>query len=445
MMEQRPVQDLVTPWRPKSPISNIVFIHANVIDPINGTVLKDVFVHVVGDLIRSVSETVEIEDKQATTIIDLEGKFICPGLIDCHVHITIVPGAPDLHSTLSMAPAVAAARVPYVAGQMLDRGFTSIRDCAGAQSALKQAIAENAIRGPRLFISGHALSQTGGHGDTRSMYDQEPCCGGHLTILGRLCDGVPECMKAAREEIRRGADFIKIMAGGGVASPSDGIHQLQFSEEEISAIVKVANNAGTYVTAHAYTPRAIRQVVALGVRGIEHGNLIDEPTAQLMAEKGVFLTPTLITYAAMETPPFADFLPPASAVKNKEILEAGLRSLRIASEAGVTICYGSDLLGPLQYAQTHEFQLRRQALTDLQILQSATTNAAKMMQQDNLGNVKPGYLADFLILNKNPLDDVTILDRPDENLLAVVKDGRVVSSRWSKVPAEATHPLPQIA
>jgi len=149
-------------------------------------------------------------------------------------------------------------------------------------------------------------------------------------------------------------------------------------------------------------------------------------------------------YAAAEATPFPNFLSSASAAKVKGVLEAGLGSLKLASEAGVTLCYGTDLLGPLHDAQTHEFSLRRRVLTDLQVLQSATVNAARMMRQDELGAVRLGSLADFIILDKNPLEDVTILDDPDRHLLAVVKDGRVVSSRWSKVRTEESHHLPQI-
>ncbi|KAL2130155.1 hypothetical protein VTI74DRAFT_6828 [Chaetomium olivicolor] len=182
---------------------------------------------------------------------------------------------------------------------MLDRGFTSIRDCGGASLAMKEAIEEGVHPGPRLFIAGRALSQTGGHGDMRGPHDAQPCCGG-VSGISRIVDGVPDCYRFAREELRQGADFIKIMGGGGVASPTDRIDQLQFSDEEIRAIVPVAKNAGTYVTSHCYTPEAIKQAIRQGVRGIEHGNLIDIETAKLMAETGTFLTHTLVVHAAME-------------------------------------------------------------------------------------------------------------------------------------------------
>ena len=205
----------------------------------------------------------------------------------------------------------------------------------------------------------------------------------------------------------------------------------------------MASDSGTYVTAHAYTPQAIRNAVENGVSGIEHGNLIDEPTAQLMATKGAFLTPTLVTYQTMASKEFGSFLPGGPiAAKNLQVLEAGLKSIQIADKAGVTMCYGTDLLGPLQVKQTGEFALRKQAgLSPLKILQSATVNAARMLrQEEKLGRIKEGFLADLIILNANPLEDIEVLDRPERHLLAVIKAGHVVASRWSKLPRDELQP-----
>lgn len=266
----------------------------------------------------------------------------------------------------------------------------------------------------------------------RGQLDSHECCGGTMQGIGRVIDGVPDCYKFAREELRQGSDFIKIMGGGGVASPTDRIENIQFSDDEIKAIVTVASNAGTYVTSHAYTPQAIQKAIKQGVLGIEHGNLIDEETAKLMAEKGVFLTPTLVTYATMAQ--FKEFLPPASVKKNQEVLEKGLHAIKIAADAGVIICFGTDLLGPLHFAQSREFGLRRQVQSSEDILRSATVNAARLLRQEKfLGQVSPGFAADLLILNDNPLEDITILDAPEKHVLATIKDGRVLVSRWSEL------------
>nr|OQO19578.1 hypothetical protein B0A51_11901 [Rachicladosporium sp. CCFEE 5018] len=371
--------------------------------------------------------------------IDLEGKFVIPGLIDCHVHLATPPGENGLKDTMSQDHDTALLRQTYLAGEMLKRGFTTVRDCGGAGLAIKEALAERLVTGPRLFISGHGISQTGGHGDVRSAKDGEyACCGGNAKGLGRIADGVEQCLHAAREELRQGADFIKIMVSGGVVSATDQLTNLQYTPEEIRAFTKVASDAGTYVTAHAYTPAAISNAVENGVMGIEHGNLIDEATAKLMAVKGAFLTPTLVTYEAMASKEFGSFLTPAIAAKNLQVLEAGLKSVQIADKAGVTMVYGTDLLGPLQVRQSSGFTLLKQAgQSSLKILQAATVNAARRLRQENsLGRIKEGFLADLLILDQNPLDDIEVLARPEKCLLAVIKDGRVLTSRWRKIPAE---------
>lgn len=311
-----------------------------------------------------------------------------------------------------------------------------MRDTGGATLALKEAIEDDVFPGPRLTISNKALSQTGGHGDMRGVHDTQKCCGGD-SGLTNVVDGVPGCIQATREQLRTGADFIKIMAGGGVASPTDKLENTQFTAAEIQAIAEVADTYGTYVTAHAYTPKAIRHAVDNGVKGIEHGNFIDEETAQYMAKKGVWLTPTLVTYDAMGSDKYAGFLPPANRAKNKEVLSRGLESLRIAEEAGVTICHGSDLLGPLQEEQSREFGIRARALSSKAALQGATVNAARLLRQENfLGQIKKGFAADLLILNGNPLEDVSILDEPERTVLVVIKNGRVYTSRWGKLPED---------
>lgn len=331
---------------------------------------------------------------------------------------------------------------------MLSRGFTTVRDCGGATLALKQSIQEGLILGPRLFIAGAFLSQTGGHGDTRGAHDHtsiECCNGGSENFPSFIVDGVSECLRAARENIRTGADFLKIMGGGGVCSPTDRIDNVQFTAEEVRAITTVARNSQTYATSHAYTPASIRQAIENGVMGIEHGNLIDEETAQLMAKKGAYLTPTLVTYSAMANEKFAGYMPAESMTKNSEVFVAGLKGLKIAADAGVKICYGSDLLGHLGSAQAWEFAIRSEVLDDLAILRSATVTPAEMMgRAGDLGQIKEGYVADMLILNENPLRNIKILAEPDKHLLAVIKEGRVSVTRWSKLESDVKQEEVQI-
>ncbi|KAM6524614.1 hypothetical protein FALCPG4_010223 [Fusarium falciforme] len=427
-----PSPQFIKPWLPKSSPPSFVFKNATIIDPVTGTSTASQYIFTQNGTIAAITSddtTLPAEASEAT-IIDVAGKYICPGLIDAHVHIAAAPGDSDFSKVMSTPEHVSMLRMTYVCRDILARGFTTVRDCGGAPYALKQATEEWLVPGPRLYISGHALSQTGGHGDFRSCHDHAQCVSGFVSGLGRVCDGVSACLATARDEIRRGADFIKIMGSGGVVSPTDRLEGKQFSPEEIRAVVLAASNHGTYVTCHAYSPDSIRIAIENGVKGIEHGNLIDEPTAKLMAEKGCFLTPTLVTYQTLADPALPQFLNEDSQAKNKKVLAMGINALKIAKKAGLTLCYGSDLLGPLGIYQTREFSIRSEALSNLDILQSATINPARMLGETNtLGQVKTGFKADLLILNSNPLDDITVFERQQQELVAVIKDGRVCLSR----------------
>ena len=433
----------VKPWtRPGA--KQYILHNANVVDVANGITHKSQTVRIANGKINSInSATTSIPHSEAgATAVDCTGLFLCPGLIDSHVHLIAVPGFNELSQAFGNPESVSLLRQPYVCSQMLHRGFTSVRDCGGAHAAIKEAIEDGVFPGPRLFIAGHALSQSGGHADFRSKHDHSACCGGATTGLGRVCNGVPQCMQAVREEIRSGSDFIKIMGSGGVSSPTDKIDHLQFTGEEIRAMVQCAKNAGTYVTAHAYTPEAIRHCVENGCKGIEHGNFLDDETADLMVKNDAFLTPTLITYDQMASPKWAGYLPPESQSKNTEVLDAGLRALKLASQRGVSICFGTDLLGPLGQAQTHEFSLRAKVLSPIEVLRSATINPARMLRRaDALGQVKEGFEADVLFLSADPLEDVTILDQPNDFVKGVMKEGRIYKSRCEILIEDAEVPV----
>jgi imidazolonepropionase-like amidohydrolase len=400
---------------------------------------RDANVVISNGIITAVSLVGAINPSDKAQIIDLQGRYLCPGLIDCHVHVSAPPGGLTLRELFEAHPNMIAYRTTFVIREMLLRGFTTARDTGGADAALRNAIEEGLLPGPRLFIAGKALSQTGGHGDNRAPYldTNIKCCGGHQLSLGRVCDGVPECLTAARDELRKGANFLKIMCGGGVASPSDPLNMLQFTAEEIQAITNTAANLNTYVTAHTYTSKAIRHAVENGVMGIEHGNFIDLETAKYCAAKGVMLTPTLITYHGMSTPPFDSFLDEAGRAKNKEVLASGVEALKICSEAGVLLCYGSDLLSGMQSLQNGEFSLRSQVLSAADILRSATVNAAKLLRMEGkLGAIRKDAIADLLILDEDPLEDITALDRVSRTLLGIIKDGRVVASKIAELKVD---------
>ncbi|RDW63046.1 uncharacterized protein DSM5745_10157 [Aspergillus mulundensis] len=418
------------PWLP-APAPTLTFTNATLIDPEAAKTIPNCCIRVENGLIAEI--TTESPSTQTSTTINLRGLYVCPGLIDCHVHITATPGGTSLNDMFAASQTSLTLRSAYVAREMLLRGFTTARDTGGADASLRDAIAEGLIPGPRLFIAGKALSQTGGHGDPRPSYlhasgsDEAggKCCGGHA--LARVCDGVPACLAAVRDELRQGADFIKIMVGGGVASPSDTLAMVQFTPEEIAAITRTAGYSGKYVTAHAYTAAAIRHAVENGVAGIEHGNFIDAETARFCASLGVSVTPTLVTYRGMATAPFKRFLDLDGRAKNEAVLEGGIGALRILRDAGVNMCFGSDLLGGLHGLQNGEFGIRAGVLGAEEILRSATVNGARVLgMEGRLGVIKQGAIADLLVLRRNPLEDIGVLDQIEENMVGLLKDGRVV-------------------
>jgi len=346
---------------------------------------------------------------------------VLPGLIDCHVHI--MASTADLAELARWPVTYNAHHTARLLGQMLDRGFTTVRDMAGGDYGTWRAIEEGLIRGPRLFYAGRALSQTGGHGDHRGpgehLLDTHPAC----TEMSTIVDGVDEVRKAAREELRRGAHHIKVMAGGGVASPTDRIDSTQFSPAELTAAVEEATAAHRYVAAHAYTPESITRALNAGVRTIEHANLLDSATAELVTQKQAFLVMNLVTYWALQTEGRDFGLPEASWRKVTEVLDAGLRALELAHCAGIKIGYGTDLLGGMHRHQSREFVIRRQIQAPLDIIRSATTVGAEIVGlPGKLGALAPGAFADLVALTRDPLDDIAALADP-ASIGYVVKGG----------------------
>ena len=370
----------------------------------------------------------EVADRPITCagaeIIDVAGRTLMPGLIDAHVHVIAVDAA--LARLAEQPLTLTSLQAARVMEGMLARGFTSIRDAGGADGGLAEAVALGLVRGPRLFPSGQALSQTGGHGDlrprTRSVVSCACCEYG--AGLARIADGVDECRRAARDELRKGATQIKIMASGGVASPYDPIWNLQYSNEEMRAIVEEARAWRTYVLAHAYTPEAIRRAIDNGVHSIEHANLIDAATAAHVAAAGAFVVPTLVTYDSLYRFGRELGIPEVSLAKLGEVREAGLHSLEILQQASVKIGYGTDLLGAMHRHQSHEFVIRAEAMSPFDIIRSATiVNAELLNRSGELGIVAPGALADLIAVDGDPLADISLLDGQGEHLSVIMKDG----------------------
>ena len=409
----------------------ILFRNGNLLDPLASDLQGEHDVLVEGGVIREISSTpIKVTGAQE---IDVKGKTIMPGLIDLHVHVL----ATQLNlSTQGVLPdALVMMRAVPIIQAMLQRGFTTVRDAGGAGWGLKCAINEGTINGPRLFISGRAISQTGGHGDPRPRSDHlRPmsfcgCCF-RAGDIGRVADGVDEVRKAVRQELQMGADQIKIMASGGVASPTDPIASWGYSEEEITAMVQEATARQTYVMAHSYTAEAITRAIKLGVRTIEHGNLIDAPTARLMHEHGAFVIPTLITFEALSLEGEKYGFPADSIAKIADVSTAGLSSLEIYRQAGVKIGYGSDLLGPSQRLQSEEFRIRSEVMPLPEVIRSATTTAAEVLNmQGKLGRLEVGAFADVLIVEGNPMREVNCLLGQGDHIPLVMKEGQIFVNR----------------
>lgn len=370
----------------------------------------------------------EVSDRPITAVgsatIDLAGRTLMPGLIDAHVHVIAVDAA--LARLAEQPLTLTSLQAGRVMEGMLARGFTTVRDAGGADGGLAEAVVQGLVRGPRLFPSGQALSQTGGHGDlrprTRSVVSCACCEYG--AGLARIADGVDECRRAARDELRKGATQIKIMASGGVASPYDPIWNLQYSDDEMRAIVEEARSWHTYVLAHAYTPAAIRRAVDNGVRSIEHANLIDAATAAAVAAADGFVVPTLVTYDALYRFGRDLGIAEVSIAKLADVREAGLRSLEILQQAGVKIGYGTDLLGAMHKYQSREFVLRAEVMAPFEVIRSATSvNAELLNRAGELGVVAPGARADLIAVDGDPLRDIALLDGQGEHLSVIMKDG----------------------
>jgi len=340
----------------------------------------------------------------ADVVIDARGGTVVPGLIDAHFHAYGISLDP-LENEASQLSYVALAGARRLAAA-LRRGFTTVRDVAGGDAGLARAIAHGLIPAPRYLFTGPALSQTGGHGDPRPPELDFCGCGGRGC---EVVDGVDALRRAVRERFRQGAHAIKLMTSGGVISPADPIRVPQYSASEIAAVAEETARRGSYVAAHAYSPEAIVHSVENGVRSIEHGNLLDAGTAALMAEHGAFLVPTLAAYDALARRGPGLGLAPVAQAKNREVLDAGRRAIEIAGRAGVRIGFGTDLMGALEDEQLQGLRLQADVAGPLALLRSATSGNAELLGRDDLGRVAVGAPADLVVLDRNPLEDPSVL------------------------------------
>lgn len=414
-------------------MSGLLIEGATLLDLERGEQRPGASVRVEGDRIVEVAEDgVPIAAGDDVVRLDAQGRTLMPGLIDAHVHAAIT--TMDLAAMGRRSPTRIGIEAKAVLEGMLRRGFTTVRDAGGLDVGLKEATEVGLVTGPRIFRSGRVLSQTGGHGDTQPVnpagHPQLCACSIRTSGFSHVADGPDAVRRAVREELKGGADQIKVMAGGGVATPTDPVDMVQYTEPEIRAAVEEAVSRRTYAFAHAYVPDAIIQAVRAGVRSIEHGNLLDAEAATVMAEHDCYLTPTLVVYDAI-----AEFgrqlrFPPESLAKLDSVLTAGRTAIEIALRAGVRVGFGTDLLGETHDQQSRELQLRAEVQPPLDVLRSATlVNAEILRRTGELGVVAPEAKADILLVDGDPLADISRLGGQGDHLDLVVSAGRIVTNR----------------
>ncbi len=403
--------------------AQVLFQNAWLFDGLSPEPLEGASVLVEGERIKEVSDGPI--SAGAAQVVDLGGRTLMPGLIDAHFHAIAVDV--DIAKIGAMPRSLVYQHARVILEGALQRGFTTVRDAGGGDYGLARATETGLIQGPRVFYSGRALTQTGGHADFRDLEADAFClCCLRGTGFERIADGVTEVRRAARDELRKGATQIKIMASGGVASPSDPIWNLQYSEEEIRAAVWEATSWRTYVMAHAYTAEAVRRCVEFGVRSIEHANLIDRETAEFCAAQGAFVVPTLVTYEMLHKLGPGLGFPEVSLRKLEDVRGAGLQALELLREAGVKVGLGTDLLGAMHPHQNREFSIRAEVLSPFEILTQATSNNAELLgRKGELGEVTAGALADLIVVQDNPLENAAALDSQGETIPLVMKAGRI--------------------
>ncbi len=405
----------------------ILFRNARVLDGSGPEAITDQDVLVEDGVITEV--TGSRLSTSGASVIDLAGKTLMPGLIDCHVHV--IATIANIAMNAQLPNTLVSLRASKIMHAMLMRGFTTVRDIGGADIGLKMAVEEGTIVGPRLVICGKALSQTCGHCDFRGPYHNRNVdyYADRVGTLGRVVDGVDAVRRACREEIKAGAEYIKVMANGGIASPTDPIYFFGFSRDELKAAVEEAQGAKTYVAAHLYTDDAIRRAVECGVISVEHGNLIQPDTARFVKEQGAYVVPTNITFDILAKEGAAMGVPPESVAKIEDVRSAGLTALETLADADVMMAYGTDLLGDMHKYQSDEFPLRARYLPVMEVIRSATINAAKVVgMEGKLGIVAKDALADLIVVDGDPLTDISVLTNQGAHLPAIMKDGQFVKN-----------------
>lgn len=406
---------------------NAILENARVFDGFSAECPEGMSVAIEDGLIREVSDR-RIEFASASRI-DLGGRTLMPGMIDLHVHA--YTSDLDLQRVDQLGHAHRTAHAVRLLGHALDCGFTSVRDIGGGDWSLWKALQDGLIRGPRFFYAGKILSMTGGHGDFRPIHIEGEghsyCSCGGSNSLSVVANGVDECVAAAREQLRRGAHTIKIMGSGGVVSPTDPIWMNQYREDEIRAIVNECVERRSYVSAHCHPASAIRRCVEYGVRCIEHGTLIDDETAAFVAQAGAYIVPTVALAMAEEFR--RHNLPAAILAKVDEVISSTFQGLDRMRKAQIKVGFGTDLVGHTYIHRCGEFLSRREVFSPLEILRQATSTGAEVLQlEGKLGCVAAGAYADLIVVDGDPLSDISLLAQDGRKLPLIMRAGEIVKN-----------------
>lgn len=379
-----------------------------------------------GERIREVGTAISVREARR---VDAGGRFLMPGLIDAHYHAN-TPSY-DFYATDRMPPALLAAHAARLLSGALDRGYTTLRDAGGGDYGLWAAIEQGLIDGPRYFYPGRAITQTGGHADMRRRDFVEPCGCAVSGVLGQCVDGPDAMRHVVREEFRRGAHQIKIFVSGGASTDLAPLWMAHFSDAEIAVAVEEAARRRSYVMAHCHTDDGARRCVALGVRTIEHGSLISPETARLVAEAGAYVVPTLSAGELIAGHAAELGLPPSAADRIREVNDASLRAIEACAAAGVKLGLGCDLHGhEFVRTQGRELMLRGEVQPAIEVLRSATAINAEIVQRPGeLGAIREGALADILLVDGDPMADLSVFVHSAETVAMVMKGGRIVRSR----------------
>jgi imidazolonepropionase-like amidohydrolase len=371
------------------------------------------------------------------TVVDGAGRTLMPGLIDNHVHVVMSASSQADLLNPKVEPKLLQERATAEAGRMLLRGFTSVRDLGGPMLVDRPAIDRGSLPGPRIYPSGAMISQTSGHGDSRLPHERSRRFFGEVSRgedLGAnfIADGRDEVLTATREDLRAGASQIKVMAGGGASSDYDPLDVTQYTLDEMKAAVEAASDWGTNVTVHAYTPKAVRRAVEAGVKCIEHGQLLDQATIKLLGEKGIWLS----LQALDEAPPTA----PEHVRQKKHTVVAGTDSaFRLAKQYGLKLAWGTDFLFmPAQNVKQNADILKlKKWMSPAEALKLVTHDNAQLLALSGprnpypgkLGVVQPGALADLILVDGNPLEDLSLVADPQKRFLVIMKDGRLYKNK----------------